>query len=197
MKLTDSSWDTVFTQWRTEEDSPEWKEHYSKMGYTSWEDWRWSRVKLLGLDKRPWEIHDSEDSIGEAGDRFCDATTRWRSFYADRMHSTFADLKSHPFFEDHKKVRGMKEHFPAGSQIIILRGPDGKEIVFDGHHRELALADMPVGTEPPQLRHAITEYTASEAKTFERVFSAPKLLLAQRKIFDMAGVLRSKLRKVL
>ncbi len=188
-----SDWNEVFDTWKSLEDNDFWKPHYAKKKFRSWEDWRWPRVQLLGLAKRQWTMEEPENSIETAGCMYVDATTAWRQLYADRMRSTFADLKDIPYLREHTHILEMREHFPEGTQMIVLRHGE-RSIVFDGHHRATSLAGMPEGMVPPQVRLAVTDYAASEANRFERIFNAPFILRQERMAMNVIGVARSQMR---
>jgi hypothetical protein len=190
--ISEISWKQIEDEWRCEEDNEIWRDFYRKRGFAEWEHWRWSRKQMLHLPERKWLIYRSENPVKQVGKMYCDATTRWTDFYSDREQSTFTVLKDHPFFSNHGRVLDIRKNFPNDSQIIAL-GSGDKTFVFDGHHRAVALAGMDENY-APDLRIA---YSEVEKEEFDRLFTGSRLLKAERRLMDVIGLIRSRLKVII
>jgi len=191
--VCESSWEEVQDNWKTSEDNELWKAHYQGLGFKSWEDWRWSRIKLLGMEDREWTIEKTDNVIQEVREMFCDASTRWTDFYDDRKDSTFGRLKDDPFLVSHQRVRSIRENFPQGSQMIGLRNAD-EIIVLDGHHRATAIAGMDEAGSQPDVNFAIADISTDE---FLKLYKGGLGLKIERRMWDVIGLARTKMKGLL
>lgn len=189
--LRESSWSEVKDEWKRAEDNQDWRDFYTKKGFQSWEDWRWARVKLLKLEEREWKLEEADNVIEEVRAMYCDASTRWTDFYTDREKSTFADLKDHEFFIKHKKVLSMRKGLHGESQIMGLRN-QGKIIVLDGHHRSTAIAGMDE-SQDPQVNFVLGDISDQE---FDKLYRGGARLKLERKVFDIAGSVRRRIKNI-
>jgi hypothetical protein len=189
--LKNISWPEVESRWKASEDNEIWQEFYRSKGFSSWEDWRWPRKKLLKLDQREWILAEPDNVIGEVRQMLCDATTRWTDFYNNRAESDFGHLKDHPFFVNHKRVKAIRENFPHNSQLIGLRH-DEQIILVDGHHRATAIAGMD-DTAKPKIQIALADLSIEEFKKF---YIGGKKLKLERRILDTINLARSKLKTI-
>jgi len=190
-KIEDVSWEDVEAEWRREEDNEIWRDFYNKKGFADWEEWRWARKMMLRLPGRQWSIYIPENSVVEASQMYCDASTRWTDFYSDREKSTFAHLKDHDFFTSHSRVLDIRRCFPEESQMIVLSS-GAKSIVVDGHHRAVALAGMDKKN-APYISMAVAHI---EENDFQRFYRGGKLIKAERRLMDVIGLTRSRIREL-
>lgn len=173
-------WHEVREEWKDREEKQitGWAEHFTEKGFPpEWNYWRQSIIEALGLPDRTWYL--SQASSKEVGQMHCNALTGWRRFYDDRRLSTFTHLSSHPFFQRHSKIKGLRENFPEKPVLITLT--DGhRKIVIDGHHEALTLAKHPYLKEEINLHEAFIKNQAE----FQRIFEGHWWLFLRRLIID-------------
>lgn len=188
--IRDISWTEIQENWHQSEDNEIWQDFYKKKGFQSWEDWRWARQKLLRLADRHWILEKPDHVIEEVRGMFCDATTRWTDFYTHREQSTFGHLKDHPDFLKHARVQYIRENFPHGSQMIGLRNKS-RIILPDGHHRATAIAGMDGSFPVPDVNFAIADVSDEE---FKKLYESGNKLKLERRVWDIMGLVRSRIK---
>lgn len=186
------SWSDTMGEWKHEEQGI-WLDHFQKLGFKRWEDWRWSMIKTLGLDSRTWEVRKLENPVEDVRQMHANRLTRWREFCTGPQDSTFDRLADHPFFVNHERVQQMRRGMPRASQLIGLTH-ENQTMLVDGHHRAVAMARM-----SPTQNRALPVYLAHaevDAAFFEKLLRGDKALLFERKLFDVIGLVRSKLKNI-
>lgn len=134
------SWKEVFSIWRDGEARlPRWVQHYTKRGFSSWDEWRTHTVRDLHCEALSWELFEVSDPAA-AEDFFAGPFRAWQAKYYDGAHiMRFRDLAMIPALRSEKIVLEMGEHFPGEAYLVGLRTKEGIVIV-EGMHRACALA---------------------------------------------------------
>jgi hypothetical protein len=190
-KLRDSNWAEVYGEWRKSEDSESWKEFYEKKGFRSWEDWRWSRIKMFGLESRKWELFAPENAVEEVRSMFCDLATRWRDFCPVVEKSDFLSLSKRDELKMHPKILGLRENFPEDSWLMGFKNND-RGIILDGHHRACALAGM----EKDKALSVTFAFSEIGEKEFDKYHNLGIALIAERRAYDVVNLIRTRVKKV-
>lgn len=187
-------WSEILENWKAGEDNEAWHDYYQKKGFKNWADWRWPIIQTLHLDQLEWDLEELKNPIEEVRAMYCNALTRWKDFYTDRNKSTFGDLASHPFFQNHKRVMDLKADFQSGTQLIALRR-GRRVIVIDGHHRSMALAQTPDRNpkDQPLVRLAVSDFGPGEKTHFDQIWGGDATLQMRRKALTLVGIARSQI----
>jgi hypothetical protein len=136
------TWPDVFAIWRQNEDYPDshWIKLWQERGFKSWQDWRASYIKPLGLDELPWGLYEITDPL-QAIPLFHGGSFRsWiKMFYQGRDNPTFTELAEKPEIQAHQGILNMLASFPAQTTITAVVIND-EAYVVEGMHRCAALA---------------------------------------------------------
>ena len=191
--IQSTNWDQINTRWKTEEDNERWRSTYESSGFSNWDDWRYSIMRVLNLDKREWQLETPENPTQRASDMYCNALTVWNKFYDDRSRSTFKDVIHHPTVANNKRILEMRTNFPSHTQCISLR-LGNREIAVDGHHRVSALAGFSdhEALSQHQVSFAVSDFTPEEGYQFEKIWSGNSELKIMRAAFHIYGLIKSQ-----
>lgn len=145
-KIGTTTWPEIFATWKSREGANlAWTKVATEVkGWPDWESWRMFTAEQLGLPKRSWSVFSVDDPMTEIPNWLVGPYTGWQSrLPAPNVH-TFAEMAAMPeqakHFSDHSAIKSLRQAFPAETQFIALRRPDGRIILLEGHHRAMAIA---------------------------------------------------------
>ena len=137
------AWDDVFDLWRAGEATiPRWIEHYTKGGFSSWDDWRKNTLRDLPYEALPWKLFEVTDATRTVLQFFGGPFRVWiRAYYDGARTKAFRELATNPNVRDNAIVQQMIANFPAETNLVGLQR--GNNIfIIEGTHRCCALAVM-------------------------------------------------------
>lgn len=139
--VKDLTWEDVFEIWRqNEEGRQNWIEHFQSRGFKSWEEWRKTYVKPLGLPNRQYKLYSvinpEQTVLTFHGGPFRSWTER---FYGDTHVPTFAEFASLSQIQEHPGIQEIMNNFPTDTVVTGVTTDDGVVIV-EGMHRCCAVA---------------------------------------------------------
>ena len=135
------TWQDVFEIWRKYEASrTSWIDHYKGRGFSTWEEWRMSYVKSLGLEKLKWQLYELQNPesaiLGFRGGPY----RSWiKLCYENKNNPYFSEIIKHPNVIAHKGIKAIFDNFPSETTLIgvVL---DSEIVIIEGMHRACALA---------------------------------------------------------
>ncbi len=164
------SWEDVFGIWRENEYSvPAWQKLAKERGFDSWEEWRMTYVRQLGLGSLVWQLFEVTSPVIQVPHFHCGPFQNWRKYYQGKNTIPFKRMVDLPVVKENNKVITFLENFPFETTIIGVRVGESVVIVEGTHrcmalalanaqnkkidtHVFIALADYPVDKPLPQLQ---------------------------------------------
>lgn len=139
--LQETSWSEVFGYWRENEaHQARWSEHYTNLGFASWDEWRSNHVAPLTLDSRAWTLYRVVNPLQSIPDWYGGPFVSWKKqYYGDKDSLTFAELAQLPDIQQNPVIKELAAQFPVSTSLIGLVQND-RVVILEGMHRCCALA---------------------------------------------------------
>lgn len=132
-------WGDEFNEWRERERDWGWEDVWKARGYVSWDVWRNTYVRELGLEDLQWELFSVSNPKQFFVDVWAGGYTGWKRYgKSGAEKNRISDLVKHFHFRENGKVKGILENPPYKTRMILLKSGD-EFAVFEGMHRACAL----------------------------------------------------------
>jgi len=141
-KIKDLTWKDVFQVWRENEDfeGSHWIELWQSRGFKSWEEWRITYAKKLGLADLNWALYRILKPMDDVPE-FCGGSFRsWvERFYQGQENPSFSWLAKQPDIQAHQGIQKFITSFPENTTVSGILIKD-KIVIVEGMHRCTAIA---------------------------------------------------------
>lgn len=173
------TWEEIFLRWADrEEQNPGWIRTATEVkGWPDWRSWRSFSAEQMRLPQRSWMLYEFSDPMAEIPAMLVGPYSGWQKKLPSPNQGSFADLvaipKEYEFYKQNTNLSGMADNYPAHTEMIGLRRPDGKIICLEGHHRSVCVAlarrDSKVITFSQPMRIAIADLQPDESGLMDDV----------------------------
>ncbi len=170
------SWDSVFDQWRhNEEWQQRWRHCWEERGFNSWTEWRANGVAPLDPAQRSWALYTVTD-LSVVREFYGVPSRGWSDCYDGDLTRPLHTLTEHELVRENEVVRNIMENFPLVTMLIGIVTPE-RIILIDGMHRSLALARAVVYDMLPiaSVSVALAPMTEEEVTTLSSLFSTENI----------------------